>query len=92
MMPTWAWLVLAVSGSLVAVIVPWASRFFARALAHAIIDAIATELRPMWQADIKPIEEQVADIKAEVTTNGGGSLKDRVLEMHRQLEAVAIRN
>lgn len=37
---------------------------------------------------IETIAQDVSEIKAEVTVNGGGSLKDRVIEMGRTLEVI----
>lgn len=93
-MPTWGWLVTAFAGAFIVWMVPKIATFFAHALADALVDRIGDRLEPRWAADfddalteaLAPIAHQVGQIKAEVTLNGGGSMKDLVLDTQRQVE------
>lgn len=58
------------------------ARWTAAAVAHAVIEEIRERL------EVDELRADVATIKSEVTLNGGGSLKDMALEMHRQMEAL----
>lgn len=74
--------------------VPRVAGFFAHALADELVERIGDRLEPRWSMDfdealadaLAPIAKQVAEIRAEVTMNGGGSMKDVLIETQRQLE------
>lgn len=93
-MPSWGWLLTAVLGALIVWGVPKLAAFFAHALADELVEKIGDRLEPRWSMDfddaladsLAPIASQVAQIKAEVTLNGGGSMKDMLLETQRQVE------
>ena len=93
-MPTWGWLLTAFIGAFVAWMVPRIAGFFAHALADELVERIGDRLEPRWSMDfdetltdaLAPIAEQVAEIRAEVTMNGGGSMKDVLVDTQRQLE------
>lgn len=68
----------------VGVYVLWAvTKYLTRAVALMVVSQIGDSLQPLWQADL---DDALEPIRSEVTTNGGGSLKDRVLSVERQLE------
>lgn len=93
-MPTWGWFLTAVIGAFVVWMVPRVAGFFAHALADELVERIGDRLEPRWSMDfdealadaLAPIAKQVAEIRAEVTMNGGGSMKDVLVETQRQLE------
>lgn len=93
-MPTWGWFLTAVIGAFVVWMVPRVAGFFAHALADELVERIGDRLEPRWSMDfdealadaLAPIAKQVAEIRAEVTMNGGGSMKDVLIETQRQLE------
>lgn len=91
-MPTWGWFLTAVAGAVVVWAVPRFLTFTRDAYVDKAVDRLEERLQPLWVTDmteaLDPIHSQLAAIKAEVTVNGGGSLKDRVLDMHRQLETL----
>lgn len=82
-----AWTITGVVGAAVVLAI---TRYATRAIAALVVSDIGDALEFRWQIAIdeavEPINEQIEEIRAEVTVNGGGSLKDRVLEMQRQLE------
>lgn len=79
-----AWTVVAGVG----VAVVWAvTKWVVEAIALKVVTNLVDSLQPLWQADLEEaLEDAMEPIRAEVTTNGGGSLKDRVLSVERQLE------
>src|SRR5690606_40003409 len=93
-MPTWGWFLTAVIGAFVVWMVPRVAGFFAHALADELVERIGDRLEPRWSMDfdealadaLAPIAKQVAEIKAEVTLNGGGSMKDLVQTTSQQVE------
>lgn len=71
--------------------VPRIASFFAAALADHLIDRIGDRLQPEWVADMEDaLEQAVEPIRREVTLNGGGSMKDLVVQMQRDLEPLLI--
>lgn len=66
------------------------AKFLAAAVAERLVDKLEVELEPRWTADfddaLAPINAAVCEIRKEVSLNGGGSLKDLVLTVSRQLE------
>lgn len=97
-MPTWGWLLTAVGGALIVWAVPKIATFFAAALADRLIDSVGDRLQPLWIADLDdsleealaPMREELTAVRREVTLNGGGSLKDVVVQMQRDLEVVLV--
>lgn len=91
-MPTWGWLLTALAGAVIVWIVPRLLSFTSHALADAVVDRLEERLQPLWSADLDdattPILHELRTVRGEVTLNGGGSLKDRVLEMQRTLETL----
>ena len=93
-MPTWGWFLTAVIGAFGVWFVRRVAGFFAHALAAEVVERIGDRLEPRWSMDfdealaeaLAPIAKQVAEIRAEVTMNGGGSMKDVLIETQRQLE------
>lgn len=57
----------------------WVVGVFWSAAADAIVREMEAQLSPSWAADFDDaLEERLAPIVAELTTNGGASLKDKV--------------
>lgn len=61
-------------------------------IAETIVDKLIDAMEPVWTSyldeALEPVNDELREVRDEVTVNGGDSLKDRVLEMHRQLEAI----
>ncbi len=79
-----------VAGSLAIMVVVAMTRYATKAIAAYVVADIGDALQDRWQKDIQnavvPLAAELKEITNEVTTNGGGSLKDRVLSVERQLE------
>lgn len=94
------WLAVTAGAALVAWAVPKLATFFAHALADRLVNSIGDRLAPEWTADlddsleeaVAPIRHEVQQIRREVTLNGGGSLKDVVVQMQRDLESILLEN
>ena len=57
----------------------WLMRLFGHVAAGAIVTALEEQLAPSWAADFDDaLGEALAPILAELTDNGGSSLKDKV--------------
>lgn len=93
-MPTWGWLLTAIGGATIVWAVPRLLSFAAHAFSNAVVDKLEERMEPRWSADfddainlaLKPMCLELTKIRQEVTLNGGGSLKDLVLTVSRQVE------
>jgi hypothetical protein len=64
----------------------WAAKALARQIVYQIGDTLENRWGDAIDAKLAPLKAELAAVKAEVTVNAGNSLKDRVMEMQRQLE------
>lgn len=76
---------LIIAGAIVLALLLAGGRYAIKAIASQVVSDIGDSLQERWQADI---DEAVAPIIEEVTVNGGGSLKDRVIQLQKQVEAI----
>lgn len=74
-MEPWAW---AAVGMVLAAAFMWTGKYVVKAIAGAVVDDIGDALQERWET---AIDERLAPIKDELTTNGGSSVKDRVNDM-----------
>lgn len=84
------WLFYAVAGTAVVFYLPrlwkhltrmvvWVLRTLGRAIADALVDALAEQLQPSWTIDFrKELDEALGPIREELSANGGESVKDKV--------------
>ena len=84
-----AWVVL---GVVAAAGLLWITKYAITAIATQVVAQIGDSLQIRWQDDIQqavgPIHEEVTAIRGEVTVNSGKSLKDRVIQLQQQVEAL----
>lgn len=74
----------------------WTARWITRSISHEVVDAIGDTLSERWNKDM---ERALRPLKTELETNGGFTLKDRVLimdgrlsDIERQLEMDLLRH
>jgi hypothetical protein len=78
-MENWIW---AVIGPTVGGLLWFALRWMGRHVAALIVAELDDQLH------LDQMRESIDEIRAEVTVNSGGSLKDRVLEVERKVDAL----
>jgi len=70
------------------------NRWIAELIAVAVVAKIGDQIEVRWNESIdtalKPVRAELVEIRDEVTVNGGQSLKDRVIQLQKQVEDLHI--
>jgi len=69
----------------------WLLTGFAEYVSEAIIAQLGSRLAPFWGADFEVrMKKALAPIMAELTVNAGDSVKDRVIQVQRDMEPLLV--